>query len=68
MARMPVGSSRVETARTARGNGAAALDALKPLRKENDQRACFDGWWVYRSGQAWRLKALLQALRERVVS
>jgi tetratricopeptide (TPR) repeat protein len=53
---------------SARGNGAAALDALKPLRKDQEQRACFDGWWVYRSGQAWRLKASLQALRERVVS
>jgi tetratricopeptide (TPR) repeat protein len=53
---------------SARGNAAAALDALKPLRKEQEQRACFDGWWVYRSGQAWRLKALLDALRARVVS
>jgi hypothetical protein len=53
---------------SARGNGAAALDALKPLWKEPEQRACFDMWWDYRSGQAWRLKALLQALRERVVS
>jgi tetratricopeptide (TPR) repeat protein len=53
---------------SARGNGPAALDALKPLWKEPEHRACFDSWWVYRSGQAWRLKALLQALRERVVS
>lgn len=53
---------------SARGNGPAALDALKPLWKEPDQRGCFDAWWVYRSGQAWRLKASLQALRERVVS
>ena len=53
---------------SARGNGPAALDALKPLWKEPERRACFDAWWVYRSGQAWRLKASLQAFRERVVS
>jgi tetratricopeptide (TPR) repeat protein len=53
---------------SARGNSSAALDALKPLWKEPEHRACFDGWWVYRSGQAWRLKALLAALRVRVAS
>lgn len=53
---------------SARGNSSAALDALKPLWKEPEHRACFDGWWVYRSGQAWRLKALLKAVRERVAS
>jgi tetratricopeptide (TPR) repeat protein len=53
---------------SARGNAPAALEALKPLWKEQQHRACFDAWWVYQSGQAWRLKALLQALRERVVS
>jgi tetratricopeptide (TPR) repeat protein len=53
---------------SARGNGPAAFDALKPLWKEPERRACFDAWWVYRSGQAWRLKAALQAFRERVVS
>jgi tetratricopeptide (TPR) repeat protein len=55
-------------AHSARGDASAARDALKPLWKEQEQRACFDAWWVYRSGQAWRLKAMLQALRERVVS
>jgi tetratricopeptide (TPR) repeat protein len=55
-------------AHSARGDGKAALEALKPLWKEPERRACFDAWWVYRSGQAWRLKATLQALRERVVS
>jgi tetratricopeptide (TPR) repeat protein len=53
---------------SARGNGQAALDALKPLWKQPEHRACFDAWWVYRSGQAWRLKAMLEAFRERVVS
>jgi hypothetical protein len=53
---------------SARGDRQAALDALKPLWKEPERRACFDAWWVYRSGQAWRLKAALQAFRERVVS
>jgi tetratricopeptide (TPR) repeat protein len=53
---------------SARGDGQAALDALAPLRKEPERRACFDAWWVYRSGQAWRLKATLQAFRERVTS
>jgi tetratricopeptide (TPR) repeat protein len=55
-------------AHSTRGNGQAALDALKPLWKEPERRACFDAWWVYQSGQAWRLKAMLQAFRERVVS
>jgi tetratricopeptide (TPR) repeat protein len=55
-------------AHSARGNGQAALDALEPLRKEPERRACFDAWWVYQSGQAWRLKAMLEALRERVVA
>jgi tetratricopeptide (TPR) repeat protein len=55
-------------AHSARGNGQAALDALKPLWKEPERRACFDAWWVYQSGQAWRLKAMLEALRERVVA
>jgi tetratricopeptide (TPR) repeat protein len=55
-------------AHNARGDGQAALDALAPLWKEPERRACFDAWWVYRSGQAWRLKAMLQAFRERVTS
>lgn len=53
---------------SASGNWPAALEALKPLRKEQENRACFDAWWVYWNGQAWRLKALLEDLRHRVVS
>lgn len=55
-------------AHSARGDWPAALEALKPLRKEQQDRACFDAWWVYWSGQTWRLKDLLEDLRDRVVS
>lgn len=50
----------------ARGQRAAALAALKPLWKEEKDRACADPWWSYYFGQAWRVSRLIPSLRERV--
>jgi tetratricopeptide (TPR) repeat protein len=53
---------------SARGDGRAALEALAPLWKESDRRACADAWWSYWGGQAWRLDETLRALRDRVTA
>lgn len=50
----------------ARGQRAAALAALKPLWKDEQERTCADPWWGYYFGQAWRVPKLILSLRTRV--
>jgi len=51
----------------ARGDRQAALGALLPLFRAPKDRACpVDPWWTYGLGQAWRLRAHMEALRARV--
>jgi tetratricopeptide (TPR) repeat protein len=50
----------------ATGDRRAAADALQPLWRAEAERKCVDPWWSYNDGQSWRMRALIEALRERV--
>jgi tetratricopeptide (TPR) repeat protein len=47
----------------ARGDRAAALRALEPMWKDQNDRQCSDPWWIYDLGQLWRVPALFEELR-----
>jgi tetratricopeptide (TPR) repeat protein len=46
----------------ARGDREAALNALRPLFREQAKRPCIDPWWAYNLGQGWRFGAFLRSL------
>jgi tetratricopeptide (TPR) repeat protein len=50
----------------AKGDGQAAVDALEPLWRAEAERKCVDPWWLYGEGQSWRMRGLVEELRDSV--
>ena len=50
----------------ARGDHKAALEALRPLYREQSKRVCVDPWWAYNLGQGWRFGPYIRDLRQRL--